>query len=83
MPHLTIEQRAEAENHIREIQTRDREGYDRLRQNAQAVYKAMEGWHLVEGPEGWARTCEQSQADYQSGRFLIERLGPPGTWTRP
>ncbi len=75
MPVLTPEERAELEAQLREVQARDGQKHDQLLRDAQAVNKAVEGWHLVEGPDAWAKTCEQSRADYHSGRFLIERLG--------
>lgn len=74
MPTLTPEERAELEAQHREAQAREREQYEQLRHDAQAVFRAVE-WHLVDGPEGWAETCEKAQAQHRGGRFLMERLG--------
>ena len=46
-----------------------------LRRDARAVFSAMEGWQRVESAEEWARTCEGAREAYDSGRFLVERLG--------
>jgi hypothetical protein len=75
MPTLTPEQRAELDTQLHEVQTRDRERHEQLLRDAQATYKAVDGWHLVQNAEAWAKTCEEARADYQSGRFLIKELG--------
>jgi hypothetical protein len=74
MPTLTPEERAEVEARLPEVQTKDREQYEQLRQDAQAIYRAVE-WHQVDGPEGWAETCAIAEKQHRSGRFLMERLG--------
>ena len=48
---------------------------ERLRHDARAVYRAVEGWQRVQTAEEWERTCEEAHASYHSERFLIERLG--------
>lgn len=75
MPTLTPEQRTEAEAHLREVLAQDREQYERLKLDAQAIYRAVEGFHQVDGREGWAETCGEALDQYRAGRFLIERLG--------
>ena len=46
-----------------------------LRRDTRAVYKAMAGWQRVEGEADWLRIVEEARESYQSGRFLVERLG--------
>ena len=48
----------------------------KLREQARAAYRAMDGW-MPQGRDeaAWLETCEQAAEQYQSGRFLIERLG--------
>ena len=47
----------------------------RLRHDARAVWRAMEGWQRVGTEEEWLRTVEESRDAYRSGRFLVDRLG--------
>jgi hypothetical protein len=47
----------------------------RLRRDARADFRAMEGWQRVTSPEAWQETCREAGEDYRSGGFLIERLG--------
>jgi hypothetical protein len=35
----------------------------------------MEGWWHVDSEEDWLKVCADSQEQYESGRFLLERLG--------
>jgi hypothetical protein len=37
--------------------------------------RAFEGWGQIRSPEEWQAACEDAGKRYQSGRFLIERLG--------
>jgi len=53
----------------------DRWHYMQLRKDARAVMRAMEGWGRIRSPEEWQAACEDASKRYQSGRFLIERLG--------
>jgi hypothetical protein len=53
----------------------DRWHYTQLRKHARAVMHAMEGWGRIRSPEEWQAACEDAAERYQSGRFLIERLG--------
>ena len=47
----------------------------RMRHDARAVFRAVEGWQRVTTPEAWQETCLEAGKDYRSGRFLIEQLG--------
>jgi hypothetical protein len=75
MSTLTAEERAAMEARLQEIQTRDRETYEQLQRHAQATYRAVEGWHLVEDREGWAKTYAEAREEYLAGTFLIKELG--------
>jgi hypothetical protein len=37
--------------------------------------RAMQGWGCIRSPEEWQTACEDARKRYQSGRFIIERLG--------
>lgn len=56
-------------------ETERAERYAKLRHDARAVYRAMEGWARVTSPAEWERTREEARDGHASGRFLIERLG--------
>jgi hypothetical protein len=53
----------------------DQERVKRLRWNARAVMRAMQGWGQIRTEAEWQATCEDARRRYQSGRFLLERLG--------
>jgi hypothetical protein len=54
---------------------RDRQRALQIRRNARATFRAMEGWWRVDSEEDWLKVCADSQEQYESGRFLLERLG--------
>jgi hypothetical protein len=37
--------------------------------------RAMQGWGQIRSVEEWQAACEDASKQYQSGRFIIERLG--------
>jgi hypothetical protein len=43
--------------------------------DARATHRAMEGWKRVRSPKHWAKIMKESAEEYESGRFLLERLG--------
>src|SRR5919108_2469672 len=49
--------------------------YTQLRKHARAAMRAFEGWGSIRSPQEWQTACEDASKRYQSGRFLIERLG--------
>ena len=51
------------------------ERHQRLKTDAQATLRSVEGWSTVEGEEDWLATVDQADADLASGQFLIDRLG--------
>ena len=58
------------------------EAFEKVRQrrkqlhcNARATYRAMEGWQRVRSEEDWVRINEEARKEYESGGFLLERLG--------
>src|SRR5215510_11057290 len=77
MSSLKPEQSAELDARIQEHQAHVREQYEKLRKDARAVYRAVDGWHSgkFKDADGGVQTCEEAAQDYCSGRFLIERLG--------
>jgi hypothetical protein len=53
----------------------DQERVKQLRRNARSVMRAFEGWGQIRSVEEWQAVCEDAHQGYQSGRFLLERLG--------
>ena len=51
------------------------ERHQRLKTEAQATLRALDGWSHIESQEDWLATLRQADADLGSGGFLIERLG--------
>ena len=54
---------------------KDRQRAQRVRWNTRATYRAMEGWKGVDSEEDWLEVCADSREQYESGQFLLERLG--------
>jgi len=46
-----------------------------VRWNARATHRAMEGWQRVRSQEDWVKINEEACEEYESGAFLLERLG--------
>jgi hypothetical protein len=67
--------RAVLEAEVHAARQADQERVKQLRWNARAVMRAMQGWGQIRGEEGWGTICHDAQERYQSGRFLLERLG--------
>jgi hypothetical protein len=72
---ITKDDPASLELRFQEIQADHRERHAQLRGDARASYRAFQGWAKVRTEEEWVKQVDDSQRDYQSGRFLIERLG--------
>src|SRR5713226_7660383 len=66
---------AEDEARLQAAREKDRQRALQLRRNARATFRAMEGWQHVHSEEDWLQVCEESREEYESGRFLLERLG--------
>ena len=49
--------------------------YRALLRGAHATAAALDGWEGVRSAEDWERARERAPAAYDSGRFLLERLG--------
>jgi len=60
---------------LRAALEKDRQRAQHVRQNARAIYRAMEGWQRVRSEEDWLKVCADSREQYESGRFFLERLG--------
>ena len=58
-----------------EYERRLAERQERLRHDARAVFRAMDGWHRVQTQEDWQATVQKATEDLDSGGFLIDRLG--------
>jgi hypothetical protein len=76
MPDVSSDaERGDIEARYREALEKDRRQAKQLRRNARTVFRALEGWQRVGGAEEWAKVCQESREEYESGRFLLERLG--------
>jgi len=51
------------------------ERHERLKLDACASYRAMQGWKKVTTAEAWEETVAKAYDDFDSGAFLLERLG--------
>jgi len=60
---------------LRAALEKDRQQARQLRWNTRATYRAMEGWQHVGSEEDWLKVCADSREQYESGQFLLERLG--------
>ncbi len=76
MPEVTGDaEQGDLEARFREALEKDRRQAEQLRQNARAVFRALQAWLGVGSQEEWLKVCEESQQEYESGQFLLERLG--------
>ena len=60
---------------LREGLEKERRSGEQLRRNARANFRAMEGSLSVRSEEDWIRVSEQSHEQYESGGFLLDRMG--------
>ncbi len=60
---------------LRAALEKDRQRAKQVRWNARATYRAVEGWRGVHSVEDWLKVSTDSQEQYESGRFFLERLG--------
>ena len=51
------------------------ERQERLRRDARATFRALDGWRGVRSEEQWAATLQEAPEAIRSGQFLLERLG--------
>ena len=49
--------------------------HERLSRDAHASWRSMEGWEHVRTQEEWQAAVVQADEDYDSGQFLLSRLG--------
>jgi hypothetical protein len=67
--HLTVDQLGEVHQRI------VAERHERLARDANASWRSMEGWGNVTTQEEWRAAVVQADRDYDSGEFLLSRLG--------
>ena len=60
---------------LREGLEKHRRWGEQLRRNARANFHAMDGALSIRGEEDWLRVAEQSRQQYESGGFLLDRMG--------
>src|SRR6266511_3785388 len=63
------------EAYMAEYERRLAERHERLRTDARAAFRALDGWHGIKSQEDWERTAAQAREDYDRGAFLLDRLG--------
>src|SRR4051812_39279733 len=51
------------------------ERQERLRADARAAWRAMDGWARVKDETDWVAMVDQAEEGLATGRFLIDRLG--------
>jgi hypothetical protein len=75
LPALSDQERTDLAREFQAARQVDHRQYHALRTNARAVMRAFEGWGPVRSAQEWQAACEDARERYQSGRFLLERLG--------
>src|SRR5712692_144812 len=60
---------------LRAALEKDRQRAKQVRWNTRATFRAMEGWQRVRSEEDWLKVCADSEEQYESGQFFLERLG--------
>jgi hypothetical protein len=75
LPALREQERTDLQAEFHAAREADHRQYQALRKNARAVMRAFEGWGQIPSVEEWQAACEDAAKRYQSGRFLLERLG--------
>src|SRR5215213_1915594 len=58
-----------------EYQQRLAERHQRLRHEARAVFRAMDGWAMVRSQDAWQEIVQKAAEDLDRGGFLLDRLG--------
>ena len=75
-PALVVPDEAEAfQRQLAALREQDQERYRKLQLQARSLTRAVTGWGTVPTKQEWERHCLEAHESYQSGRFLIERLG--------
>jgi hypothetical protein len=75
LPALPDQERTDIEAEFHAARQADQERVKQLRWDARAVMRSMQGWRDVRTVEEWQTACDDARERYQSGRFLLERLG--------
>jgi hypothetical protein len=65
----------DADAKLREGLEKERRWGAQLRRDARANFRAMEGSLSIRSEEDWLKVAEQSRAQYESGGFLLDRMG--------
>ena len=75
IPATLTQDDADLEREFQAERQADHRQYQELRKHARAVMRAFEGWGQIRSVEEWQAACDDAAKRYQSGRFLLERLG--------
>jgi hypothetical protein len=57
------------------IQEENNAQFQELRDQARATLAAVKGSRAIRSPQDWDAMCQKAKIDYDSGRFLLQRLG--------
>src|SRR5258706_2080447 len=71
----TLHDADDSDAQLRAALEKDRRQARQLRWNTRATYRAMAGWQHVGSEEDWLKVCADSREQYETGQFLLERLG--------
>jgi hypothetical protein len=72
---INVEHESAAEKHEVKVQSELNNQHQELMRQARGIFTAVKGRRGALTPEYWQRQLENAQVDYESGQFLVERLG--------
>lgn len=70
-----LERQATAERHELKVQAELNVQHQELMRQAKGIFAVVKGRRGAMTPEHWQQQLENAQVDYETGQFLIERLG--------
>ena len=71
-----------AQRHIAKVQAEHDEQFLALRRRAQGMFAALKGRTGVRTQEEFDKLLEKTRDDFDTGTFLVERLGPAASSIR-
>src|SRR5262245_18082140 len=70
-----IERQAAAAKHELKVQLELNEQHRELMRQARGIFSSVKGRRGAATPEYWLKELENAQKEYESGQFLVDRLG--------
>jgi hypothetical protein len=74
-PPTDMELEIQAQKHEQKVQLELHSQYKRLRDQAKGIFAAVQGRRGANTEEYWIAAFDAAKSDYQTGKFLVERLG--------